>query len=80
MAKSEKKVLSISIEFTDMNDLNLALYKIKDSIQNGKKYEREVYLQSIVEWSCWRVKDMNYREEVIDGKLCQIYQSSMNFK
>ena len=80
MSKAVRKVLNISLEYTDSDEIQMALDKMLKDIKRGKTYERVLYSTSILEWSCVKAEDMDYEEKVINGKLCQVYQSSMNKK
>ena len=80
MARTVRRILNISLEYSDIKEVEMALQKIHRDIQSGKKYERVMYSTSIVEWSCKVANLMEYTEEVINGQLCQVYQSSMNKK
>lgn len=78
MSKVVKKVLSISLEYSDLNEVQTALWQMQSAIKGGKKYDRVTYHSSIIEWSCIKASDMEYREEVINGKWCRVYQSKIN--
>jgi hypothetical protein len=78
MSKVVKKVLNISLEYSDLSEVEMALYKLQDALKSGKTYDRVTYHSSIIEWSCIKATDMEYREEVINGKWCRVYQSKIN--
>jgi hypothetical protein len=80
MARTVRRVLNISLEFTDLKEVKMALQKMQNDMAKGKKYERVMYSTSIMEWSCTKADEMDYTEEVINGQLCKVYQSSMNKK
>jgi len=80
MSAVVRRVLNVSLEYSDIKEVEMALKKIHRDIQSGKKYERVMYSSSIVEWSCKSANLMDYTEEVINGQLCQVYQSKINKK
>lgn len=78
MSKVVKKVLNISLEYSDMDEVQMALFQMQSAIKGGKKYDRVTYHSSIIEWGTMNLSDMEYREEVINGKWCRVYQSKIN--
>ncbi len=81
MAAIVRKVLNLSLEYGDQLEMIMALDKMKsDILKNGLKYQRVMYATSIIEWSITKTDEMEYTEEIINGKMCQVYQSSMNKK
>ena len=80
MSKAIKKKVHIALEYTDSYELDIALRKMQSELRSGKKYNRATYHSCLIEWSCTKDTEMEYREEVIDGKLCQIFQSKLNTK
>lgn len=81
MAAIVRKVLNLSLEYSDQLEMIMALDKMKsDILKNGLKYQRVMYSTSIIEWSITKTDEMEYTEEIINGKMCQVYQSSMNKK
>ena len=81
MAAIARKVLNLSLEYGDQLEMIMALDKMKsDILKNGLKYQRVMYATSIIEWSITKTDEMEYTEEIINGKMCQVYQSSMNKK
>ena len=80
MSVGVKKILNISVEYGDLYELNIALRKMESDLKMGKTYERMTYHTCILEWSCVRATAMDYSEKIIDGKLCQVFQSKMNKK
>ena len=79
MSASMRRVLNVSLEYGDQLEMIMALDKMKaDILKNGLKYQRVMYSTSIIEWSITNVNEMDYTEEVINGQLCQVYQSKMN--
>jgi len=78
MSRAVKKVLNISLEYTDIDEVQMALHKMQMALHSGKRYERVTYLSSIIEWSCMGASEMEYTEKVINGQLCQVYQSKIN--
>ena len=75
-----RKNLVLHLEFSDKNELEMALLKVLQEVKAGVNYNREMHNSSICEWSCLKVDSMDYREEEINGKLCQVYQSKINKK
>jgi hypothetical protein len=78
MSKVVKKVLNISLEYSDLSEVEMALYKLQDALKSGKTYDRVTYQSSIIEWSTIKVADMDYTEQVINGQWCRVYQSKIN--
>jgi hypothetical protein len=78
MSKVVKKVLNISLEYSDMDEVQMALFQMQSAIRGGKKYDRVTYHSSIIEWATMKVSDIHYREEVINGEWCRVYQSKIN--
>jgi len=86
--KASKKYLVMEIEFSDYSDLQRAFRKSWESMKCGKDWNRfqsgSAICQFRIERSLEDDEDkriaMNYREEIIDGKLCHIYPSKMNHR
>lgn len=78
MSQAIRKKLIISLEYTDHMEAELALEMVLKDRLKGVKYQRVMYSTSICEWSCTEVHEMDYREEVINGQLCQVYESKLN--
>lgn len=79
MSAVERRVLNISLEYGDQLEMIMALDKMKaDILKHGLKYQRVMYSTSIIEWSISKAAEMDYTEEVINGKLCQVFQSKIN--
>ena len=81
MSASMRRVLNVSLEYGDQLEMIMAIDKMKaDILKNGLKYQRVMYSTSIIEWSINKAAEMDYTEEVINGQMCQVYQSKMNKK
>lgn len=79
MAKASKKLLQISIEFTDFRELSIILRNIQNETQRGHIWNREKVGTGIYEYGMHILEyDMEYREEIIDGKLCIVIPSKLN--
>ena len=83
MMKASKKYLNLEVEFSDYADLQRAFQEAWHSMKSGKEWNRFPIGSGVVQYHMERYWDdpenaMNYREEVIDGKLCIIIQSKMN--
>jgi len=77
--KSSRKNLSINIEYTDLNEALESMRKITSKIAGKKvRYDRQMENTAIYEWAIENVRQDDYTEQVIGGKICQVYQSKMN--
>ena len=79
MAKASKKLLQISIEFTDYKELSSILREIQRETNRGKTWQRSKTGSAIYEYGMHILDlDMEYREEIIDGRLCMVIPSKLN--
>ena len=79
--KANKLYLSLIVEYTDKSEVIEALQLIIKQVKHGRvKYNRDKCNSAIFEWAIDYVDPEYYSEEVIDGKLCLVYQSKMNKK
>lgn len=73
------KVLSLRIESSDKEVMLSHLKKIEEQIRSGQtNFDRSIVDSTTYEWSLETLVEADYREEMINGQWCQIYQSSMN--
>ena len=84
--KSSKKYLIMEVEFNDYSDLKLAFQEAWNSMKSGKEWNRFKAGSASIQYNLQRNYDemeledpMNYREEIVNGKLC-IIKSKMNKK
>lgn len=76
--KSVRKNLSINIEYGDMNEALEALAKITRAVKAHKvKYDRQKENTAVWEYAIDNVTPDDYREEYINGTLCQVFKSKM---
>jgi hypothetical protein len=77
--KATRKSINISIEYGDINEAIQALRKVSKQIHTGQlRYDRRMQNTALVEWSISNAEPMEYREEIINGQWCQVFQSKMN--
>lgn len=76
--KATRRSLEVFLEFHDIEDVEASLLKIIQEIRSGIKYNREMHKSSICEWIVKNPFPEDYREEVINGKICLVYPSKMN--
>lgn len=77
--KAKRKVINISIEYGDRSEVEKAFNVIYNHLKTGKTaYEREKIGTAISEFVIENVEPLEYEEREINGKLCYVFQSSMN--
>ena len=75
--KSNKKSIIIQIEFSKFNDLEMIFHDVIKDLKSDKLSARKEYINSSVDFQLQFQELKNFREEIIDGKLCQIYKSKI---
>ena len=78
--KKERKELNIWIDYSDREEMEEAIFKIIREIRSGIRYNREMTGNSMSEWSVKLENPIDYREEIINGKFCLVFQSKLNQK
>ena len=77
--KATRKALNISIEYGSNKDAITALQKMIFLMRQGRsRYERELINGAVLEFSIMHAEAPDYREEIINGQLCQVVPSKMN--
>lgn len=75
--KSNKKSIIIQIEFSKFNDLEMIFHDVIKDLKSDKLSARKEYINSSVDFQLQFQELKNFREEIIDGQLCQIYKSKI---
>ena len=78
--KKERKELNIWIDYSDREEMEEAIFKIIREIRSGIRYNREMTGNSMSEWCVKLENPIDYREEIINGKFCLVFQSKLNQK
>lgn len=77
--KAKRKTITVSIEYSDRNEVKKAFNKIIHHLNQGRtRYEREKIESAICEFIIENVEPLEYEEKEINGQLCYVFQSSMN--
>ncbi len=76
--KATKKTLSIEITYYDTAEMIKALNEIRTKVVHHQiRYDKDIVGQGIYEFSVEH-QSYDYREEIINGKLCLVIKSKMN--
>lgn len=77
--KATRKYFSLTIEYTDREEVTEAMKKIARKILAGKvKYDRDKENTAIYEWAIDSAEPVPYEEKIINGQWCRVYQSKLN--
>lgn len=82
MAKQKhNRIVHILLEYGDKESFKLMINEIKTQILNGSKtINRETHGDGVFEYRVHKNEGDDFREEMINGVMCRIYQSKMNKK
>jgi hypothetical protein len=77
--KATRKNLNISIEYGSNKDAIKALQKLIFLMRQGRtRYERELINDSILEFAITNAEPLEYKEKIINGQFCHVFESKMN--
>jgi hypothetical protein len=77
LEKSNKKSIIIEIEFSHFKDLEMIFHDIVQDLKGDKLSARKEYINSSVDFQLQFQELKNFREEIINGQICQIYKSKI---
>ena len=74
---SKPKVIKIEVEFGSFKELDYVLSLAVEMAKNGINSDRFKSNQCLINYQMNYISEIDYHEEVIGGKLCQIFKSKM---
>jgi hypothetical protein len=74
----KKKIITIQFETTDTNGLKAVFARIVDRLKEGDQADEGMVNGIKYTFDQKFEKNMNFRTEEIDGKLCKVFKSSFN--
>lgn len=78
MAHEKRRRMNVQIEYGSLAELKLVFESVIGQTMHGKTHERKLVAGAFYEMFQEIIEDeTNYREEVINGKLCLIIKSSI---
>lgn len=74
----KRRRIEISIDAMTITEIEHALNSIKNRIGKGDQHQRYTINETVIEFMLDSYGEIEYRIELINGKLCQVYKSKMN--
>ena len=78
MAAGTRVHLDLSLEYSDLKEMEKALKKVISDIKFNREYNRNQSGQAICEWRTLKLPNMDFEIRTINGKRCTVFQSKMN--